>query len=106
MILVTTMLVTTTIYDFTEEHEEEEQQQLEIEQELDRYSNSEELSNETICMSQTIVNRISFIQETNNIVLCDKNRRIIVEEICEEFGRSYNIETALQYVNCVLFEQD
>lgn len=102
--------------EYIQEQEEQEEQD-EIDEELsvwemDRYSNRvlaefltlqhEELSDETIEMGQYLINKISILQSRNNIVLCQKNRRCIVEEICEEYGRGYNTDTALSYVNYVI----
>ena len=96
----------------------DEEEQEEIDEELsvrdDRYSDRvlaefiggdygpTELSEETIEMAQYLINEISFLQRRNNIVLCQKNRRCIVEEICEEYGRGYNVDSALSYVNYVI----
>jgi len=112
-ILSSRMLDTTIVIDLTQEQEEfmnNIQQDQEFEE--NRYSNSiieehfiqveDEVSNETITMAQNMVNTIHFIQETNNIVLCDKNRRCIVEEIANSYGRFYNVDTALDYVNYVI----
>jgi hypothetical protein len=107
------MLDTTILIDLTQEQQEfmnNIQQDQEFEE--NRYSNSvieeyfiqveDEVSNETISMAQNMVNAIQFIQETNNIVLCNKNRRCIVEEIANSYSRFYNVDTALDYVNYVI----
>ena len=98
-------------------HSDDEEQQEEIDEELsiweiDRYSSrviaefltlqNEELSDEIIEMAQYMINYISILQDRNNIVLCQKNRRCIVEKICEDYGRGYNVDTALSYVNYVI----
>ena len=90
------MLDTTFVIELTQE-ETEFMQQMEEEQRIDN-----NINNETIAMTQEIVNTICAIQESNNIVLCDKNRRCIVEEICHSYGRDYNVDTALTYVNYVV----
>ena len=89
----------------------QEQQEF-VEEEENRYTISvieeyfiqaeDEVSEETIAMAQNMVNTIFLIQETHNIVLCNKNRRVIVEEIANSYGRLYNVDTALDYVNYVI----
>lgn len=116
------MLVNTSVIDLTPEQQEfmhmslQEQPEFwdegEREEGEDRYTCSvieeyfiqveDEVSNETIAMAQMMVNTILMIQETNNIVLCNKNRRGIVEEIANSYGRHYSSDTALNYVNYVI----
>lgn len=89
----------------------QEQQEF-VEEEENRYTCSvieeyfiqveDEVSDETIAMAQMMVNTIFMIQEINNIVLCNKNRRGIVEEIANSYGRHYSSDTALNYVNYVI----
>lgn len=114
IILPTTPIMYQNDQDYERDEEEEEiDEELSV-WEMDRYSNRviaefiggdygpTELSDETIEMAQYIINVISILQSRNNIVLCQKNRRCIVEEICEDYGRGYNADTALSYANYVI----
>lgn len=113
------MLPTPITYQNNDEYIQEQEEQDEIDEELsvwemNRYSNRviaeflggdygpTELSDETIEMAQYMINVISILQSRNNIVLCQKNRRCIVEDICEDYGRDYNVDRALSYVNYVI----